>query len=353
MQKTLRLCLLFFVSLTTVAIGGQKQNNDEDILRFIPPILGRHLITGWASGGSFDGYGFIIHTVNSGRSWERQGAGQITNVSLGGVWAVDKDYAWVVGASDSGYSTIYRTTNGGQDWLRQGNSSQIPDNELHKIAASSRLNAWAVGSGGTIVHTTNGGDTWAQQNTGSYTDILFQGVWAVDENNAWITGGSSGGYATILRTYDGGYNWTRQVSPDVTNVSHLLGIAAADTNIAWTVGENQTILHTADGGITWVEQFHGVPKDANELHVASSSEVWVVCDSSVFSTTNGGQSWQHRYTPPEYSMDITASDGQVWIVSRYIFDGVILFSRDNGQNWSQQLINTNLQGLFKVSLAPR
>ena len=76
---------------------------------------------GWIVGTPTGGYGTIIHTRDGGQTWVRQGSpGEIPDVLLNGVWAVDARNVWVVGESDSGYGVILRSYDGGEHWTRQG-----------------------------------------------------------------------------------------------------------------------------------------------------------------------------------------------------------------------------------------
>jgi hypothetical protein len=105
---------------------------------------------GWVVGTTPDGgYGTIIHTRDGGNTWVRQGTvGEIPEVPLIGVWAVDPNNVWVVGDPDSGYAVILRSSDGGQTWTRQGSAAQIPDAALKAISAVDNNTAWAVGSWG-------------------------------------------------------------------------------------------------------------------------------------------------------------------------------------------------------------
>ena len=44
---------------------------------------------GWTVGAAWNGCGTILRTTDSGKTWTRQGAGQIADVDLFGVCAVD------------------------------------------------------------------------------------------------------------------------------------------------------------------------------------------------------------------------------------------------------------------------
>ena len=74
-------CLLVGVLLTRGACAGPES-----------------YYAGWAVGNAWnDGYGTILRSSDSGNTWSRQGVGQIADVSLGSVVAVNPTTAWVVG----------------------------------------------------------------------------------------------------------------------------------------------------------------------------------------------------------------------------------------------------------------
>ena len=59
---------------------------------------------------------------------------------------------------------------------------------------------------------------------------------------------------TILRTTNGGTNWTSQ-SSGTTN--HLYGVSFTDANTGTAVGGGGTILRTTNGGTNWTSQSSG------------------------------------------------------------------------------------------------
>ena len=80
---------------------------------------------------------------------------------------------------------------------------------------------------GTIVRTTNGGTNWTSQTSGTTNDLW--GVSFTDANNGTAVG--FGG--TILRTTNGGTNWTSQSSGTTNN---LYGVSFTDANNGTAVG---------------------------------------------------------------------------------------------------------------------
>src|SRR6056297_3967611 len=86
--------------------------------------------TGWAIGDPESGYATILHTVDGGQNWTRQGDSlSVPNVSLHAVQALDKHNAWIVGPQADGYASVLRTANGGEDWQRLPNDRGALDEE--------------------------------------------------------------------------------------------------------------------------------------------------------------------------------------------------------------------------------
>lgn len=297
--------------------------------------------SGWAVGASADGYGTILHTWDNGTTWTRQGnALQLANADLGGVVAVDPLTAWVVGAAEGGYAGIYLTTNGGSTWMRQGSSLTLPDTSLRKVSAVGPLNVWAVGSGA-VLHSSDGGATWTNLVPAGYEGTFLQGVFALNSSNVWVTGGTNGACATILHTTDGGQTWTRQDQGFVTNVNHILGVAAADANNVWAVGGlGNYALRSTNGGASWDMVDQGGKYDANELHIVNASNVWVAHDSEVRWTRDAGVTWE-GFVTPQYTLGIAvAGDSNAWasVGNPIERKGDIYFTADGGVTWTQQFV---------------
>jgi photosystem II stability/assembly factor-like uncharacterized protein len=106
-----------------------------------------------------------------------------------------------------------------------------------------------VGDYGTIVRTTDGGNNWTVQGSGT-----TQNLWAVsftDVNDGTAVG--EGG--TVLGTTDGGAHWVPETSGTTLQ---LRGVSfAGDASNGTAVGESGTILRTTDGGKRWVPQSGG------------------------------------------------------------------------------------------------
>ena len=292
---------------------------------------------GWAVGRSANGYGTILHTANSGATWERQGAGMIADGDITGIWAVDSSTAWAVGPAVNGYSAIYRTTDAGQSWTRMGSPLSLPNTALFKVNALDAQHVWAVGRGA-ILHTSDAGTNWVNQTPAGFDGLLLQGIFTPDGTNVWATGETNEGFATILKSTDAGQSWVRQSGGAVTNVAHVLGVAATDGNNAWAVGGlGNNVLKTTDGGATWQMMDQGGTFDANELAVITAGDVWVAHDGAVKWTHDGGTNWG-LYTTLPYTLGIAVTDAtNAWAVATGAMGkGTIYHTSDGGANWEEQ-----------------
>ena len=341
------------------------------------------IYAGWTVGDSWDDgsgtkYGTILRSIDSGETWTRQGAGQIADVNMSGVFAVDPYTAWVVGSPDSGYGTIYHTTDGGNTWERKGSSNPasadyVPDVDIQKVHAVGD-DVWAVGGGpgspAIILHTSDGGETWTNHIPAWYEGNDLQGVYVVDSNTVWATGGTRGTgvpedeeYGIILKTIDGGQTWTSYHVDlvDIKEFDFILGISAADADTAWAVGGGgYVLLKTIDGGTNWTQQSNGVggPGDLNEVYAVNTSRVWVAADTLIYWTTNGGESWENSIDHGLPSgalavMGISAVSAQEAWGSHAFYSGSIYHTTDGGNTWTtiKQLDREDLPGLWNISFA--
>ena len=79
-----------------------------------------------------------------------------------------------------------------------------------------KILGWAVGNGGTILKTTDGGDNWTQ--IPKFTNGDLQSVFFISEDTGWITGG----YGIILKTTNGGVTFIEDELIDVAPTNYSL-----------------------------------------------------------------------------------------------------------------------------------
>lgn len=115
-----------------------------------------------------------------------------------------------------------------------GVSAQL--NSIQMIRSGNSWIGFVVGNNGTILKTVNGGSQWSQQTSG--TTVNLRDVYFVNPDQGRAVG--EGGL--ILATNDGGANWM----PEASGVSvDLFGVSFFNSGVGFAVGANGTILKTS------------------------------------------------------------------------------------------------------------
>ena len=118
---------------------------------------------------------------------------------------------------------------------------------LNTIYFIDSVEGWAAGSlvgGGDIVlRTLDGGNNWTNLNV-AFPNVNSNCIFFIDKNHGWMAlGGSS---PQILRTTNEGNTWTNPISPN-----NRYGIFFANSLEGWTCGLSG-IVSSENGGVTWI-----------------------------------------------------------------------------------------------------
>lgn len=187
------------------------------------------------SGCAVGSSGAVLRTVNGGQTWGKQ---NITGPTLRGVAFADARRGWAVG--DGG--EIFGTGDAGLNWTRV--QPAITGLALRGVSHRTVPLAWAVGAQGSAPRTVDvgGAGFWAYFNAGSSND-LEDVHFPSDVLTGYAVGFNTSGL--ILKSEDGGGNWTRQVS---NTGRRLNDVYFVDRLRGWAVGDVGTIVHTSLGG---------------------------------------------------------------------------------------------------------
>jgi photosystem II stability/assembly factor-like uncharacterized protein len=192
-------------------------------------------------------------------------------------------------------------------WERQ--ASPIANKEFKSVDFVDANNGWVVGETGTILKTTNGGKNWST--LVSPASAFLNGVDFINSSTGWIV--SEDG--KIFKSGNGGSSWSQQYYDAVAgNKYTLTSVFAISTSEVWIAGyvrdQNDLILgyiklHTTNGGSTWTKSSTSIQvATLNNIFFLTASEGWAVGDSGmIIHTTNGGASWSlsgnfHKDVPP-------------------------------------------------------
>ena len=252
------------------------------------------------------------------------------------LYFTDVNNGWAVG--DSG--VILHTGDSGYSWeVRESGT----ESDLTCIHFSGKQRGWIAGSEGTLGITTDGGDTWAWQRPrdgygGSFMDIYF-----TDESTGWLVNN----YGKILHTEDGGMTW---VSQDSGTHYALTSVHFLNAEKGWATATNRIVLITTDGGNSWnaAEVNLSLPGGTlfTDVFFIDGMHGWIttttaassdsrVTSSPLLYTTDGGESWFVQASPPDkWLRRINLVDGDVgWLLGM----SGLYYTEDGGISWSSRL----------------
>ena len=228
-----------------------------------------------------------------------------------------------------------RTSQSGWTWgspLPQGNNLTTID------FAGGR--GYAVGEFGTIVRTDDGGANWSGVRTGLTDDLTELRVIDAD---TFVAGGN----CTLLRSLDGGMTVRRvRFNPSATCGSPLAAMHFPTRDIGYLVRADGSVLRTDDGGSRFSSgarlpaQSGGPPNDvwftdANNGFVVTGTDTL----GRIYRTTDAGASWTEAAT--------SASVRSIHFVSQQIGyavgQGVVLKTTDGGASWTPSSIPQSLR----------
>lgn len=239
-------------------------------------------------------------------------------------------------------------------------SWKLPEASLYAVTARGK-NAWAAGYWGTILRSRDGGRNWSQPATPT-AKTLF-GISFADDNVGWAVGAAG----TILRSTDGGETWTAQTVKIVDEMgearpldTNLFSVAATSPTSAWAVGDLGVVVRTRDG-----ETWEHVALDAasfaddnvperllNAVSFTSPTDGWIAGEfATLLRTTDGGETWtgqrQINGAPSDlYLFNLSAAAGGP--AAAVGLAGSVLVSSEAGAVWDLRAVDTTA-GLFGIA----
>jgi photosystem II stability/assembly factor-like uncharacterized protein len=285
---------------------------------------------GWSAGDD----GVIWHTINGGKSWERQPTG--TRASIRGIHFLTPYSGWAVGRAElpGGGSTgvVLSTADGGLQWSPVSTNS-VPGltvvkffGERHGIAAGDGSEAFPSG----LFKTVDGGRTWKPvpgvRNptwlAGDFSDPqtgVLAGAWnrlatvrdgILGEVDADSLGGRSvtgirvngeravavGQGGLIMLSHDtAGVRWgfaDLKLPREVRAAIDFDAVAVHGPHI-WAVGRpGSIVLHSPDHGSTWEVLKTGQPLPLHAVCFVDDKHGWAAGElGTILSTIDGGKSW--------------------------------------------------------------
>ncbi|HMQ70303.1 MAG TPA: YCF48-related protein [Ignavibacteria bacterium] len=290
--------------------------------------------TGVVGGFSISSSGDAVgRTTDGGLTFTKIVTGPGLQV-VNGFYFINSNTGYACGNSNT---KLLKTTDAGISWSPVAN---IPSNTYYAVYAFDENKIIATTTGRRFVKTTDAGASWTIDtlpgtSNNSFTDIDFK-----DANTGYITGNANYfGY-----TFDGGATWTQSVTPFGAAGQRALSISGNDV---YTAGDNTVIYKTTNDGLTWStinfidfsNPDQPSPSTIFGLDVTGNDFVLVGNGGIVNISNDGGSTWRNKnYTVSQTALSFSSvwadsPSGSVWAGSR---NGIMLYSSNGGNNWSEQ-----------------
>jgi len=298
----------------------------------------------WASADT----GTVLRTTDGGTTWVKKTVDTRYGI-MNSIDAVDANTAWVTGviSGNGGDCKLWKTTDGGNTWTVQI-ASTVPGSYFDAVRFYDANIGGFVGDPEDgyfrIEVTTNGGATWTRIPQANIPPPLSTSEYILTNNlfllgfNAWFGTGGGTGLTRVIRTTNGGLNWT--AGPVINGLgSNLYGTAFANSTMGWEVGSNGKVVMTTDGGATWGSPITtGATRGRQAQYLGGKTVVFVGDAGKFFVSTDLGATWTTKTLPVNVRFNAVSfvSGSLGWIagengaILKYV--GGTLVSVDENQN---------------------
>ncbi len=271
----------------------------------------------------------VVSNYSNSQGWVKQNSG-ITN-ALFSLSFTNNQQGWAVGSGGK----IITTNNGGTNWTEQSSNETMGLNDVYFINNSI---GWSCGRNG-VIKTTDGGKTWSR----IYTTVLgneINTIHFMDENIGWVAGKALGSKIFLLKTIDGGVNWTdysNRLDYPYGASGNVLDIFFLNDNLGWFVGQDATedaCWKTIDGGESWTRMHFGITCPKFGIDFTDESHGWVA-GKFKYSTSNSGADWDNLFpTLTQYAYDVDFIDNNTgWIIGD---SGQVSMTNNSGFSWTME-----------------
>jgi photosystem II stability/assembly factor-like uncharacterized protein len=168
-------------------------------------------------------------------------------------------------------------------WYKQTN----PGGNLNSVFFTTKDTGYAVGNG-TIIKTTNGGVNWTLQTSGTTTNLTS--VYFTDSKTGYVVG-----WGIILKTVDGGNTWTRTATQ--YSIGQCTSVFFPNKNNGYVLtggGGDHYNFKTIDAGNTWDTLPYPKQDGLGGLGFSvffTDNLTGYVVGENIWKTTDGGVLW--------------------------------------------------------------
>lgn len=221
----------------------------------------------------------------------------------------------------------------GQDQIEYATPSALASQDLMLSATTAGKRLVAVGQFGHVIYSDNGGETWVQA-AKVPTQVTLTSVYFVNNKIGYAGGHDS----TVIRTDDGGNNWTLSYH-NAESQSPIMSVYFENENHGFAMGAFSFVIETQDGGKTWNQRslIEGSQEDShlNKVFATKQGTILVAAEfGKVYRSTDQGKTFTEIATGYEGSFwgGMSLKDGSALI---YGMRGNVYRSTDDGTTWAK------------------
>ena len=239
-------------------------------------------------GGSL---GTILKTTDGGMNWSSQNSGTTHNLSP----LFFTDVSTGIALGDSG--TIFQTFDGGNIWTKQIiDTTYILSSVFFTSTDTGYIAGYYTGDGGVIhgiiLKTIDGGENWV---TFTQLSCYLKSICFASSEVGYAVGTTTTQppFYIILKTNDVGESWNSSLLPSMGKT--LRSVFFINTDVGYAVGWD-VILKTIDGGLNWTSQ--SVGENLTSVYFTDLNTGYIAgyqtnpsTEGQIFKTEDGGINW--------------------------------------------------------------
>lgn len=190
--------------------------------------------------------------------------------------------------------------------------SNIPQDFYNDLTFINENTGYAVSRMGIIVKTIDGGINWT-----SYSilgDLYLKKVQFINTNIGFVIGGNASG-SFLIKTTNAGQTWI-VIDLHSTGSGFPTGMFFKNENEGYITG-NKLFIKTTDGGLHWTNVLPNVDEDFKDVNFKDNNFGIVTLNKGdYYKTTNGGLSWDSVKLDDQYTLnEIYFVSGKTYIRS--------------------------------------
>lgn len=288
------------------------------------------------------GFGFLLALAAPAAPAVADGHGNHGNKPVAFEYATDSKLATkalLLDAAKAGsrlvavgeFGHILLSDDNGENWRQ---AASVPTrNTMTGVVFLDNQTGYAVGHAATILKTVDGGENWTMQYNERRGETPLFGIHFADAQN----GIAVGGFSYTFETKDGGQSWTqRSLVEDSYDDFHLNDLFSDKKGNIYIPAEFGTVYKSVDRGRTWQAIETGYDGSFWGGMALTNGDILVFgMRGNVWRSANGGKNWQQVDTDTDQSVSggTQLDDGRIVLAG---LSGTVLVSSDNAKSFEVQ-----------------